>query len=461
MLSDPILEPLDWAQHTFGAVRLGDTRRPPRAVALAAGLLTNPGASLPRQCPDRAALKASYALLHEKDVTHTALLTPHWQQTRELAGQEPLVLLSADTTILDYSHHPTTTALGPIGNGKGRGYLVHSVLALLPQPRQVLGVAHQIPFVPQAKRRGETLRQRQARRRQTDVWEEAAHAIGSPPEGVRWVHLGDRESDIYRFLDACRSHGCDYLVRASKNRRVSDANQEDPTISYLLDQVRCWPGAGSRVLSLPASHGKAAREASVEISWGPLQLLPPVQEPSTAPMTAWVVRVWEPEPPAEITEPIEWLLLTSVSTEDEAAAWERVAWYTCRWTNEDYHQCLKTGCRLEDRNLQDQPALERLLAFCAPVAVRLLQLRDLARTAPARPAMAMLEPDLVQVVAALTNSDPSTLTAHAFYRAVAQRGGYLGRTRDGPPGWRTLWLGWYDIQRILEGVRLARYLSPP
>src|SRR5437764_2185088 len=121
-------------------------------------------------------------------------------------------------------------------------------------------------------------------------------------------------------------------------------------------------------------------------------------------MTAWVVRVWEPEPPAEITEPIEWLLLTSVSTEDEAAAWERVAWYTCRWTNEDYHQCLKTGCRLEDRNLQDQPALERLLALCAPVAVRLLQLRDLARTAPERPAMAMLEPDLVQVVAALTNS---------------------------------------------------------
>jgi L-lactate utilization protein LutB len=35
----------------------------------------------------------------------------------------------------------------------------------------------------------------------------------------------------------------------------------------------------------------------------------------------------------------------------------RVDWYTCRWFCEDFHQCLKTGCRIEQRQLD----------FCAPL----------------------------------------------------------------------------------------------
>ncbi len=204
-----------------------------------------------------------------------------------------------------------------------------------------------------------------------------------------------------------------------------------------------------------------ARTAQVDLSWQRLQLLPPLQEPGDGPPTVWVVRVWEPVPPAGVKEPIEWMLLTSVPVTSVADGWERVAWYPCRWTNEDYHQCLKTGCRLEQRNLGDQPALERLLAICAPVAIQLLQLRDLARIDPERPAIEVIDPDLVAVVAALTTTPSVEVTIHAFCLTVARRGGYLGRTGDGPPGWKTLWRGWYDLQRILEGVKLARHLAPP
>lgn len=447
-----------WAKRTFGDVVLGDTRRTARAVELAAAMLTNPAASLPRQLPTKAALIASYQLLHEPDVTHAALLTPHFEQTRAAARQHPVVLLTGDLTNLDYSHHRTTSGLGPIGNGRGRGYLVHSVLALLPQPRQVLGLAHQIPYVPTAKVKGETLRQMQARRRQTDVWEEAVDAIGGPPDGVCWVHVGDRGSDIFRFLTACRRHHCEYLVRASKDRRVQ--KEEDEEITSLKATVRKWPTRGERVLQLPAGHGKAARKATVSVTWQSLQLLVPQQEPVGEPLKAWVIRVWEPDPPKEIKDPIEWLLLTSVAVEREEDAWERVTWYTCRWTNEDYHQCLKTGCRIEQRNLGDQPALERLLGFCAPVAIQLLQLRDLPRIDPDRPAVEVMDPELVAVVATVSGIPQVGMTIHQFCGAVARRGGYLGRKRDGPPGWKTLWLGWYDFQCILEGVRLAHSLSP-
>jgi hypothetical protein len=453
-----------WAEKTFGSAVLGDTRRGPRAVRLGAAMLANPAAHLPQQLASRAELTATYQRLHESDVTHTALLTPHWQQTREAARQHPLVLLSGDTTILDYSHHRTTEGLGPIGNGKGRGYLVHSVLALLPSPRQVLGLAYQIPLVPTPKVTGETLRQRQARRRQTDVWEEAVVAIGAPPDGVRWVHLGDRGSDLFRFLATCQAQRCDFLVRAAKNRRVTEADhaaiEADPVIEYLFPVVRGWDGKEERTIRVPASHGQPARDATVRLTWGPIRLLPPQQEKGYGPIDAWVVRVWEPAPPKGVKEPLEWILLTSLATVQVDDAWERVAQYTCRWTNEEYHSCLKTGCAIEKRNLGDQPALERLLAICAPVAIALLQLRDLARTEPERPAVEVLDPELVAVVAAVTKTPSAGMTVQAFCTAVARRGGYLGRNGDGPPGWKTLWRGWYDVHRILEGVRLARHLAP-
>ena len=461
MTTPSIADAQSWAAQTFGSTALGDTRRVPRAVGLGAAILTNPAASLPRQLATKAELVASYQLLHEPDVTHAALLSPHWQQTREQARQHPLVLLSGDTTILDYSHHRKTEGLGPIGNGKGRGYLVHSVLAILPHPRQVLGLAHQIPVVPTPKVKGETLRQMQARRRQTDVWQEAVEAIGAPPEGVCWMHVGDRGSDIFRFLATCLAQHCAFLVRAAKNRRVEEEEDTDPIIAYLFPLVRAWEGKAQHTIRVPASHGKPARAATVQITWGPIRLLPPRQEKGYDPIDAWVIRVWEPDPPKGIKQPLEWILLTSLETASAEAAWERVAQYSCRWTNEDYHSCLKTGCQVEQRNLGDQPALERLLAICAPVAIQLLQLRDLARIEPERPATEVMDPEMVAVVAAVTRTASEELTIQTFCVAVAKRGGYLGRNGDGPPGWKTLWRGWYDIQRILEGVRLARHLAAP
>jgi len=458
-MSDPtICTPTEWAQQTFGDVRLGDPRRTARVVRVAAALAGAPSASLPTQVEDLAALKGSYHLLHSPQVSHAALSTPHWTATRIAAGQHPLVLLVGDLTILNYSHHPKTTGLGPVGDGRGRGYVLHSVLALLPNPRQVLGLAHQIPKVPEAKRPGETLRQMQARERQTDMWAEAVEAIGRPPEGVRWVHVGDRGSDIFRFLFACRQGSCDFLVRANQNRRV---RTEEGDLGYLKPVVRAWPSRGERRLTLPASHGQSARDADVLISWQRLQLQVPQVEPADAPLDAWVIRVWEPNPPDEVKEPIEWLLLCSLPVTTEQEAWEKVQWYTCRWTIEDYHQCLKSGCQIEERNLGDQPALERLLGLCAPIAVQLLQLRDAARIEPDRPALTVIEPEIVEVVATLSGTNAHAMTTQTFYHLIARRGGWLARKGDGPPGWKTLWRGWQDIRLILEGVRLARAAPAP
>ena len=101
----------------------------------------------------------------------------------------------------------------------------------------------------------------------------------------------------------------------------------------------------------------------------------------------WVIRVWEEQAP-EGEEPLEWLLLTSVPTTTLEQAWERVDWYKQRWLVEDYHQCLKSGCRIEERQVQSVESLMRLLGLLSPLAVRLLQIRAAARAEPERPAEA-------------------------------------------------------------------------
>ena len=215
-----LLSPQQWAEYTFGSVHLGDQRRTQRAVEIAASIARHPSASLPRQMPDEAALHAAYRFLQNPHVSYEQLMRPHLKQTREAAGQESQVLLIQDTTDVDYQAHPTTTGLGPIGTGSHQGFLLQTVLAVLPDSREVLGIAQQEPFLRQPAPKGETRRQRQERERESQVWERSIQALGSPAAGVQWIHVGDRGSDIFSFLSLCRKLGCDFVVRAAQDRCV-------------------------------------------------------------------------------------------------------------------------------------------------------------------------------------------------------------------------------------------------
>src|SRR6266849_1624909 len=468
-----------WAEQTFGSVRLGHQRRTERAVAMAAAIAANAGASLPKQMGSEAGLHAAYRVLQTPGVSYEQLIGPHLAQTREAMGQPERVLLIQDTTEVDYQQHPTTTGLGPIGNGTHHGFLLQTVLAVEPASRQVLGIAHQEPFLRKSAPKRESKRERAHRERESQVWERSVQAIGEPPAGVQWIHVGDRYSDMFPFLWACRQQQCDFVVRAAQDRCVDllveqadtpvprrshhkrrAAQQGEPTPLHLFEVVRGWSAQGEQDLALDATKQSRARTAHLVLSFGSVRLLPPgsQQESSLRPLVVGVVRVWEPEPPDGV-EPLEWVLLTSVPIQTVEHAWERIDWYRARWIVEDYHQGLKTGCRVEGRQLQSYEGLRRLLGLLAPAAVRLLPLRATARQTPEQPASQGLPADVVAVVAARAGVPTAQLTAQQCWHAIARFGGYLGRKGDGPPGWKTLWGGWLYIQTVLEGVHLAARLS--
>ena len=234
------------------------------------------------------------------------------------------------------------------------------------------------------------------------------HTIGTPaPESV-WVHVGDRGADMFPFFQACQATQTHFLVRAAQNRRVQESEEE---IKYALDLARAFPSQASRPFEVPARHGHPGRSTHLQLAFGQMTLLPPRNEPrvSKDPVTVWVIRVWEEQAP-EGEEPLEWILFTSVPTTTREHAWERVDWYRHRWLVEDYHQCLKSGCRIEERQLQSVAGLIRLLGLLSPLAVRLLQIRGFARSEPERPAHEVVEPLMLAVVAQRSGQSPLTMT---------------------------------------------------
>ncbi len=118
---------------------------------------------------------------------------------------------------------------------------------------------------------------------------------------------------------------------------------------------------------------------------------------------------------------------------------------------------MKEGCRVEAAHFDDAADVQRLAAIKGVIAVRLLQLRDLADQAGDDPhALQRAVPRVwVAVTAALARCDPAALTPKQFWLTIAKQGGYLNRTRDPRPGWKTLWRGWCDIQQMVRGAQLT------
>src|SRR5260370_27066657 len=125
--------------------------------------------------------KSLYRLIDDPAVTFAALMQPHLQQTREQALSSPIVLLVQDTTDIDLSHRRKISGVGQIGNERGRGFFVQTVLAVRPQTREVLGCLAQEPFVRIPAPEGEQRHQRRKREeRETDVWIRQVQTNGTP-----------------------------------------------------------------------------------------------------------------------------------------------------------------------------------------------------------------------------------------------------------------------------------------
>jgi len=446
-----------WAEANFGTAALGDQRRTERLVAVAAQIAADPAASLPDQAETWADLKATYRLFDRPEVTFAAVADPHWQRTR--ACDPGRYLLLDDTTELDFGRYRQVTGLGPTGNGGGRGFLLHSGLLVAAATEAVHGLAGQVLHYRRPVPKGETRTQRLKRKRESAVWGELIDQVGPPPAGVEWVHVMDRGADDFEVLCHCQQQRAGWVLRAkSLHRKALAPDGQDTTVQAYLDTL---PVAGTYQLRLRARPGQPARTATVAVRYGPLTLRPPkLQSPylkglPARPIGQWVVWVREVGAPKGAA-PIAWVLYTSLPVTSLAEALEVVGYYERRWLIEEWHKALKSGCQATRRQLKTHQRLEALVGVLGVEAVRLLQLKALARTEPQRPAAGVVPGRLLVLLQRLRGGPAAgAWTVGQFFRELAMLGGFLGRKGDGEPGWITIWRGWEKLHLMLRGAELA------
>jgi len=463
-----------WAEAQFGQCDLKDQRRTRRLVEVAASALSHPAGSLPEQSADTADLKAAYRLFACEGVSFEAVAGPHWEQTRRRLPGTYLVL--DDTTELDFGIRRRIQGMGRTGNGGGWGFLLHSALVVSAEGEEIFGLAGQRIRYRKPAPKKENTAQRLKRDRESVLWGQVIDQVGQAPEGVRWVHLMDRGADNFEVYCHCREQHTDWVVRVTQKQRTMIV-PDGPSMP-LNHYLKTLPLAGTYELQLraraaqPKRGHKAARKAQpartakVEVRFGRLEMpfpkhkSPYLRRLTPTPIAMWVVHAVEVDAPKDV-ERVEWILLTSLPMTSFDEAWQILEYYERRWLIEEYHKALKTGCRVECRQLKSKEGLEKITAMLSVVAVRLLQLKSAARTNPARPARHVVPLRWIKMLLAVRKRSKLTvaMSIGEFYRELAKLGGFLGRKSDGEPGWITIWRGWQKLYLLVHGAELAESIE--
>jgi hypothetical protein len=450
----------DWVEEEFGSVEFYDPRLKRRLFTLARDFYSQPRAPITQACQGSPAkAKAVYRFFRNERVCMQRVLHPHVESSAERIKTHKVVLAVQDTTDLNYTGHPALD-MGPINTTKDQavGLLVHDTMAFTVEGTP-LGLLDVQCWARDPKEIGKSDQRKQLPIEQKESMKwlrsyRAVREIQSLCPETMLVSVGDRESDIYElFLEAAQSpHGPQLLVRCerSRQRKAGEVN--------LWEKVNREPVSGIRVVRVPRKGTQPAREATLEVRHARVTLKPP-KDKKYPPVAVWMVYAKEVHYGPQVKKPLDWMLLTTVEVSGFEDACERLDWYTKRWCIEVYHRTLKSGCKIEDRQLGLAEGLEACLAIDMVVAWRIYHLTSLAREVPDVPCSVFFEEAEWKALyifkrksTVLPAKPPSLREA---VRMTASLGGFLGRKGDGEPGTTTLWRGLQRLDDITEALLIA------
>jgi len=447
-----------WAQQEFGQAALGDERRTRRLVRLAAGLASQVGVAISSAC-GRCGAQTVSRLLGRKEVTLDHVTRAHIERTGDRCKVCERVLAVQDTTVLDFSTHEGTEGLGPITTSRrSRGLLMHTTLAVSADktPLGLLGVQ---VWARDDQKRGcaKARRSRPISDKESQKWLDGLDQAQSATAADQPVLvIGDRESDVFALFAAPRRENVGLLVRVAHNRALLGGE-----FGYVREALENAPVLGSYTVDVLRQGSRPKRTANMEVRVTRALLKPPVNRtvdiPET-PVSVSLIRAVETNAPDGVQR-LDWTLLTTDVVEDLAHAREMIRCYTARWVIEEFHRVMKSGCRVEQLQLDTVERLLPAIGLFAVVAWRVLHLTKLARSDPEMTALEVANPEEVDVLShwLRSNGDKSwnINTAREFNIAVARLGGFLGRKSDGMPGTKTTWQGLRSLEILVQGYRLA------
>lgn len=457
------------------AADCGDARRKRRAQRIGVAISKKPELSFPKVFQEQADLEAFYRLVGNDSVTWRSLSEAHTNAVVARASGAPEVLVVHDTTDVSFRTYwpdQLRTGLAKVTN-RTHGCFLHASFAVTSLgPALPLGMLALQPFVHKVglfpddfQTQSFWLEEGGLFDNEHERWfraiDDAEQRLRSVD--VRAIHVMDRETDSYGLLSWMVSEGLDFVVRCDSHRRLlphGEPLRQVGQVEVVLGErfplrnghsKDTHPARRSRkaLLTLKAGEVTLSRSGtSSNASWSPGGW---ATQPKT--LTLHLVEAIEENPP-EGEKGVRWLLLTREPIKTSEQVLHVVDLYRRRWLIEEFFKALKTGCRLEERQMESAETLLRVVSLLVPAAWRLLLLRSLSTEAPEalwKSVLTPLEFRLLQKAVPKARLTVKATVNQCLY-AIAKLGGHL--PNNGRPGWQTLHAGWRVLQDYVQGVLL-------
>jgi len=469
----------EWAQNEFSNAPLGDKRLTRRLITIARSKGEDPQASFLHGVRGKSSSTSGFYRFidqpEESQVTMANILQPHRQRTLRRMNAHRQVLCIHDTTDLNFDSLNDCEGLGVIGKNQkvtSQGLSLHTSLVVTEADGLPLGILNAVCNANQLKpeHRGKDRRYIPIEDKDTYRWltclDQCRQLTRALPE-TRVIHVMDREADFFDLFHCWnRSRRDDLIIRAKNNRRT-DTNQlmldavATSEVKHTIEVEIPRRSKRSKKASQKESPARPRRTASLALRYMPVAIKAPkhglnAHKPD---VQLWILHVKEEPTSADVIDPVDWFLLTSIPVESKNDAVKILQAYTRRWRIEEWHRVLKTGCRVEQPAHQKALRLERIIAINIVIAWRIQLMTLLGREMPGLPPQILFSDLELRILQGFSKTQPKLPQPDTLGNAVfltAKMGGYLGRKNDPPPGSQVLWRGLTDLVRMAQGVRLVQ-----
>jgi len=435
----------------FPVLDLGDKRRGQRFVKIIENIVRHPGGSIPQHNGQWYDTKATYEFFKNEDIKLEAINTAISAfGVRRTEHQQLLVI--HDTSTISYNNLQAE-GLGYIDNAAGKGIFCHSSIAATVSGMP-LGLLNQIIWSREPSELGKSAKRHQKpfEEKESYKWYEGISSVNKLlGEQAEKIHIGDRDADIYELFFNAPEEKAELLIRARHNRKTAAG-------SDLWQHIGAQKAVAEEELIIPDRTGKRKKKVKVEMRYKEVEILCPAHKGKK--YESVVLTAIEVRQKGNNKDGIHWKLLTTLTISNAEEAKQCMRWYSYRWLIERFHYVLKSGCGIESLQLKKADSLMKAVAVYSLAAFNIMQLTYQSRQTPDVSCEVVLQKRQWEALYMLRNrtnklpAQPPTLLEATIW--LAQMGGYLGRKSDGPPGLKTVWLGY---EALLQAVALYEVLK--
>lgn len=445
------------------SAEFGHEARRKRYLIAYAVLSECPGKSFPKAFWGNTALTATYRFLRNPNVNMQKLLEPHILFSIERLKGVQAVLIAHDTTVLKFSHDDEE--MHRDGFEKKSTFTSSINLHI-----SYAAVYMDNILIPVGIVAASTFEAKPKEGSSYDRWYKQAvevdKLIKSRHESINVIHIMDREADSYEMMSDFDKINVNFVIRmCSRERLVFDGSNEKK-LSDLISRERENPDS-KRLISLSSrskNRGSNAkkkhpprkeRSAEVSIYSKEIKLKRPkrLDSATSEDLEVFYVECIEEQSPSP-DEEIYWGIFCSKALMGKISSDKIVDIYAGRWIIEELNKAIKSGCAIEERQVQSIHTMENTIALLLPFAHRLLQSKWMYHVKPDAPASDYFSSAELNLLSYLRGLKPGASIREATI-AVAEMGGYQKRPST-VPGWQTITSGFQELLKMLEGYALVK-----